>query len=96
MIAEFLSERRAVSQSFMPAFLGFMLTVIVASLAYILCFFEVPANSKEVLLLITGIIMGEWKNSMGYWWNSTRASEDKTKLLANSVPAQRSENDDTN
>lgn len=89
------NDRRGDRVSFMPALLSFMLTIIVASLTYILCFVEVPANSKEVLLLLTGIIAGEWKNSMGYWWQSTRSSEENSKLLANSVPANARRIDDT-
>lgn len=77
--------------SFMPGLLSFLLTIIITSLAYILCFFELPTNSKEALLLILGILTGEWKNAMGYWWQSTRSSEEKSKMLANSVPIQREE-----
>jgi hypothetical protein len=78
----------------MPALLCIMLTGIVTSLTYILCFVDVPVSSKEVLLIVVGIVCGEWKNSVGYWYQNTRSSEEKTKMLANSVPANMRRDDD--
>jgi hypothetical protein len=82
-------DRREYTISIMPGLLSVMLTCIITSLAYILCFYELPVNSKEALLLILGVLVGEWKNAMGYWWQSTRSSEEKSKMLANSMPIQR-------
>lgn len=91
---QILRDRRIETLSFMPALLSFMLTIIVASLTYLLCFVAIPQDSKEPLLVLTGVVTAVWKDSMSYWWQSTRSGEVKNKLLANSVPANLRREDD--
>ena len=93
----FPTRRSSDKGSKMVAVLTVMLTGLVSSLTYILCFVSIPVDSKEPLLIMLGVVTAVWKDSMSYWWQSTKSSEDKTKMLANSVPAnQRRDEDESN
>lgn len=89
------SERRSQDKvSVMPALLAFILTLVVASLTYLLCFVSFPVDNKEPLLVMLGVVTAVWKDAMAYWWQDTRSSQVKTKLLANSIPANQRRDED--
>ena len=75
------SARGHNKQSNMPAMLAVGLTFIVATLLYALFYIEPPAGAKEPLLIVLGMVVKEWSNSMHYWFGTTRSSADKTKLI---------------
>jgi hypothetical protein len=89
-------RRLADKVSAMPAVLAFMLTIIVASLTYLLCFVQLPTENNEPLLVLLGVVTAVWKDAMAYWWQDTRSSQVKTKLLANSMPANQRRDEDDN
>ncbi len=78
----------------MPALLSFMLTMTVGIMGYFLFISPIPTDNKEPLLVLLGVITSVWKDSMSYWWQSTRSGQEKDKLLANSIPANQRREDD--
>lgn len=80
-------ERRAHRPTWVNAFISITLTAFVIAFSFALLIREVPISNNEVLLLIIGMILGEWKSQTGWWTQSTRSSEEKNRLLANSVPS---------
>lgn len=66
----------------MPALLSVALTIIIGSLLYALFYIEPPEAAKEPLLIILGMVVKEWANSMHYWFGTTRSSSDKTRMLS--------------
>lgn len=81
-------ERRANRKTWVNAFICITLTIFVIAFSFALLVREVPLSNNEVLLLIIGMILGEWKSQTGWWTQSTRSSEEKSRLLANSVPSE--------
>ncbi len=67
--------------SFMPAMLSITLTLVVATLLYALFYITPPDGAKEPLLIVLGMVVKEWSNSMHYWFGTTRSSADKTNLI---------------
>ncbi len=67
--------------SFMPAVLSITLTLVVATLLYALFYITPPDGAKEPLLIVLGMVVKEWSNSMHYWFGTTRSSADKTNLI---------------
>jgi xanthosine utilization system XapX-like protein len=80
------SARQALSISNMPQILSFLLTSFIAGIVYLLFFVGVPAESKEALLIILGIVIKEWGGSMQFWFGTTRSSQEKNKIIAQSEP----------
>jgi hypothetical protein len=89
-------NRRSNGVSFMPGLLSFMLTVFVAGLTTLLYFYTIPSDNREPLLVLLGVVTAVWKDSMAYWWQSTRSSQEKDKMLSNSIPANLRRDDDSN
>lgn len=73
--------RKNNSDSNMPAMLAIGLTLIVATMLYALFYIEPPEGAREPLLIVLGMVVKEWSNSMHYWFGTTRSSSDKTKML---------------
>ena len=76
-----ITNRRNRGVSFMPGLLSFMLTIIIGVMVYYLFVSPIPTDNKEPLLVVLGVVTGVWKDSMSYWWGSTRSSEEKNKML---------------
>lgn len=68
----------------------------VVSLLVILAFFAIlgaliiltarekdfPPGIKETLLVLVGVLAGEFKNTCGYWMGTSHSSSRKTEILA--------------
>lgn len=67
--------------SYMPAVLSLGLTFIVGVLLYALFYIEPPEGAREPLLIVLGMVVKEWSNSMHYWFGTTRSSSDKNRLM---------------
>lgn len=80
-VADKDSARQNNKDSRMPATLSIMLTFVVAVLMYALFIIEPPSGAKEALLLLLGVVIKEWSNSMHYWFGTTRGSSDKNKWM---------------
>lgn len=68
--------------SYMPAVLSVSLTLIIGVLLYALFYIEPPEGAREPLLIVLGMVVKEWSNSMHYWFGTTRSSADKTRMLS--------------
>ena len=87
-------NRRGHSVSFIPALMTIMLTALVWWMIDKLFNSSVPVDNKDVLLVILGAVVIVWKDYAGFWIVSSRSSQEKDKLLANSIPANvRRDND---
>jgi hypothetical protein len=78
------SARLSLSHSAMPQVLSFMLTAFIAGIVYLLFYVGVPEASKESLLIVLGIVIKEWGGSMQFWFGTTRSSQEKNKIIAQS------------
>lgn len=78
------SAREALKVSNMPQLLSFMLTGFIAGIVYLLFYVGVPEASKESLLIVLGIVIKEWGGSMQFWFGTTRGSQDKSRIIAQS------------
>ena len=67
--------------SYMPAALSIGLTFIVGVILYALFYIEPPEGAREPLLIVLGMVVKEWSNSMHYWFGTTRSSSDKNRLM---------------
>ncbi len=87
-------NRRSHSLSFIPGLMTIMLTALMWWMINRLFNNAVPVDNKDVLLVILGAVVIVWKDYAGFWIISSRSSQEKDKLLANSIPANsRREND---
>ncbi len=68
-------------QSYMPALLSLLLTCFIAGIVWLLFYVTMPDGSKDVLLMLLGIVVKEWGGSMQYWFGTTRGSEEKTRMM---------------
>lgn len=73
--------RKAFAQSQMPAILSIGLTFIIGLLLYALFYIEPPEGAREPLLIVLGMVVKEWSNSMHYWFGTTRGSAEKNQLM---------------
>lgn len=82
-LADRQNARATHKDSIMPAALSIGLTVMMATIVYLLFFISVPSGAKEVLFMLLGVVVKEWGGAMQYYFGTTRSSNDKTKLLLN-------------
>jgi len=82
------SAREALKVSNMPQLLSFMLTGFIAGIVYLLFYVGVPEASKEALLIVLGIVIKEWGGSMQFWFGTTRGSQEKNRIIAQSEPVR--------
>ena len=75
------NARKEHKLSNMPALLSVGLTVVIAVLLYALFYIEPPAGAREPLLIVLGMVVKEWSNSMHYWFGTTRSSSEKNKFI---------------
>lgn len=68
----------------------FVLTLalfIVTSGLLFLCFFkEVPAGNKEIVYTSLGVFITAFVGAIGWWFNSSKSSTEKTEMIHNSTP----------
>jgi hypothetical protein len=62
-----------------------LLAMVIAALIYLVKY-EIPERNKEVLLMLIGAITAKFCDAIGYWFNSSRGSQAKDAIIANSQP----------
>lgn len=77
-IADKQNARVNNKHSMMPAILSCVLSLVIVGIIYLLFYTPVPEGSKDVLLVILGVVVKEWGGAMQYWFGTTRSSQDKT------------------
>lgn len=82
------SARESLKVSHMPQILSFMLTGFIAGIVYLLFYAGVPEASKEALLIVLGVVIKEWGGSMQFWFGTTRGSQEKNRIIAQSEPVR--------
>lgn len=80
------NARLSLSLTSMPQILSFLLTAFIAAIVYLLFYVGVPPASRDTLILVLGIVIKEWGGSMQFWFGTTRSSQEKNKIIANSPP----------
>ena len=75
-------QREAVVRDRMPAFLAITVTVGFFGLLLLLAFHTLPAQAKDVLLILIGALTVGWKDVMGYYFGSSAGSEEKNKIIS--------------
>jgi len=73
-----------------PKILAYAITLGFFSVLAALMFGTVPAGTKEVLYIMLGTLGTAWTGVISYYFGSTSGSAEKSKLLAQSVPAEKS------
>ena len=68
------------------AFLGLFVVLGVFGLVLLLYFVKVPQENATTINQVLGIVVGFAAAVVGYEFGSSRGSEDKTKIIANSTP----------
>lgn len=69
--------RESNKHSVMPAALSVILSLVIVGIIYLLFYTPVPPESKDVLLVILGVVVKEWGGAMQYWFGTTRSSANK-------------------
>lgn len=77
----------------MPSILALLLTFMFAGAIFALFVVEIPSKNESSLLIMFGALQTAWLLSMNYYYISTSGSKEKDRLLADSVPVQRGEDD---
>lgn len=76
-IADKQNARKENKHSIMPAVLSVALSFVIICIIYLLFYTPVPPESKDVLLVILGVVVKEWGGAMQYWFGTTRSSANK-------------------
>jgi len=71
------NARKENKHSIMPAVLSAALSFVIVCIIYLLFYTPVPTGSKDVLLVILGVVVKEWGGAMQYWFGTTRSSANK-------------------
>lgn len=80
-LADVQDARAKHKDSKMPATLTFILSAMVA-LMFGALFFEPPSSDySQVLIMITGTVMGAFGTTVAYWVGSSRGSADKARQI---------------
>lgn len=78
-----------VTRSRVPAVLSVFVTVGFFGILVGLMMGKLQVSDSQALLLLLGSLATAWGAVMNFWLGSTNGSQDKTSLLANSVPPKR-------
>lgn len=65
----------------MPSLLTICLSLMVAGMFAALFILETPKQFDQVVIMITGAVLGAFGNSVSFWLGSSKGSADKSKLL---------------
>ncbi len=76
--------RAVVSLLTILAFIG----MIVALIWMALRDKDFPPGIKETLLILVGVLAGEYKTTNGYWLGTSHGSSVKTSIMANTPPGE--------
>ena len=75
------SARTSHKDSYTPAIMLYILTLVVAAIAFALFNFEIPQENKSTLYMVVGQILTAWIGAVAYWYGTTKGSSDKNKLM---------------
>lgn len=84
-LADTQNARAAHSNSYMPAIVTALLTLLCGTLLYSLLFIEIPESNRDLLIQSFGTVLGFWGASIAYWVGTTRSSQDKTNIIRSKV-----------
>jgi uncharacterized membrane protein len=70
------------TRSLMPAVLSIVITIGFLGLLTGMMFGSLRASDSEAMLLMLGALGTSFATVVGFWFGSSRGSEDKTHLLA--------------
>jgi hypothetical protein len=69
--------RRANRGHWMPAVLTLISVAMLAGTFAALVLFDIPEGSREVLMIVVGVIVGRYTQGHDYWLGSSRGSAEK-------------------
>jgi hypothetical protein len=72
-----------------PKVLAYAITLGFFSVLAALMYGKIPADSKDVLYIMLGTLGTAWTGVISYYYGSTNGSAEKSKLLAQSIPADK-------
>lgn len=61
--------------------IGIGVMVVFLAMVLALVFFAMPAENKEVLLVLAGVLAGSFKDVVGWAFGSSKGSADKADLM---------------
>tara|TARA_R110000772_G_scaffold125384_1_gene232059 strand:+ start:4800 stop:5291 length:492 start_codon:yes stop_codon:yes gene_type:complete len=75
------SAREAHKHNPMPMLICIALTLMVSGGAYMLFVMNIPIDNKQIANLLFGTLLAKWGDSIAYWVGTTRASNEKTRMM---------------
>jgi hypothetical protein len=72
--------------SIMPAVITVMLTLMACALLGAIIFVDLKTGSKELAFTLFGSVFALWGSSIQYWVGTTRGSQTKDQIIAQSDP----------
>lgn len=82
---EFLLDRQHARElnadSYMPATIVVLLTVMVFGASYALFYMTIPEPNKEMAYLVFGALVAKWGDAIAYYVGSSRGSAEKSRKL---------------
>ncbi len=81
-----IPERHVGFQHWPQFLLAILLTAMVCLIILAEFFSTVPDGNQRVIDTLSGSVMTAWLGSMGYWYNTTFGSNNKTRMLAQASP----------
>lgn len=80
-------DMQKTAHSLMPAALTWLVVSAFSTVMILLFIKDVPVANRDIIVYMVGQLSGFTAAAMAFWLGTTRQSEDKTKLLAASKPA---------
>lgn len=74
--------------SYVPATLTFLVTIGYFTTLFGMLYGWFKASDSQVMLIMLGQLGTAWGVTIAFWFGTTKNSQDKTNLLANSAPAK--------
>ena len=68
--------------------LGGLVVVGFFVLLYLMLYWGVPAENRDLFNILAGALVGSFTTVVGYFYGSSKGSADKSQLLANNQPKQ--------
>jgi hypothetical protein len=68
--------------------LALTITIAFIALIFIICFAPVRDTGRDILLVLTGTLVGIVKDIYCFYFGSSLGSERKTELLSHAAPVQ--------